>query len=144
MYDLVFPGDCAAFIDVCKACGATLGDGLAPVMWLAVFVGHAIKWPPVVTHWASLMTEKPPDTVKDLVRMLKTVVQKASGHSWPDMFAQTNVDGLMDAQSGLIVAATQLGIIERTEKAAAAPAKKRQRRGGDASVGSACTASRRG
>ena len=52
-----------------RACGVQPGNGLAPIMWLALFLGHAMKWPPVVEHWATLIRERAHLDINALVEM---------------------------------------------------------------------------
>ena len=69
------PGDVTVLHVLAKACGVQPGQGLAPMMWLALFLGHAMKWPPVVEHWATLIRERAHLDINALV----------------DMFVQVNV-----------------------------------------------------
>ena len=87
---------------------------LDPMRFAALFVAHLIKWPPAVAKWSDLLFENPLDrsTVAGLVSLLRRVIAWCHDRRWPDIFARMN-SKLMDAQTGLAVNATRLGLIAR-------------------------------
>jgi hypothetical protein len=87
---------------------------LDPMRFTALFVAHLIKWPPAVAKWSDLLFENPLErsTVAGLVSLLRRVIAWCHDRRWPDIFARMN-SKLMDAQTGLAVNATRLGLIAR-------------------------------
>ena len=68
------PGDLEVLLPLARACGVQPGHGLAPIMWLALFLGHAMKWPPVVEHWATVIRERAHLDINALVEMFVEVI----------------------------------------------------------------------
>ena len=87
---------------------------LDPMRFTALFVAHLIKWPPAVAKWSDLLFENPLDgsTAAGLVSLLRRVIAWCHDRRWPEIFARMN-SKLMDAQTGLAINATRLGLIAR-------------------------------
>ncbi len=79
LLSLLQPGDIVAYLDLCEACGAAPGHAFTSKMWVTVFLGHAMKWPPVVLRWQSLVAARHPESVEDFISMIRDVRFPSNG-----------------------------------------------------------------
>ena len=109
-----------------------LGATIDPWKMVHLFIGHFIKWPTAVRRWRMLVeshTEQA-TTAAGLVKLLREVILWSSGQDWSEMFNRMHGGrSVRDAQTGLAVLASRLGLVVRTEIVAEPPRGDRRLRG---------------
>ena len=85
------PTDCHSFVDlVCHIGKPAPGKVVSADVWVAAFLAHAIKWPPVVKYFSDLLQTDPLTGAESMVSLGIKCLLFADGKTWPSMFQRMN------------------------------------------------------
>jgi hypothetical protein len=85
------PTDCHCFVAaVWRVDKPVPKKPVSAAAWVTAFLAHAIKWPPVVDHFAELMQTDPLTGPDSMVQLARKCLLFANNKCWPTMFRRMN------------------------------------------------------
>ena len=85
------PTDCDCFINAVWSVDQPVpNQPVSAATWVTAFMAHAIKWPPVVDHFAELLQKDPLTGAESMLRLARKCLLFADNKRWPTMFQRMN------------------------------------------------------